>query len=78
LPPSGSRSEALIPSTICRAMSAVLLLFLPISTVPRLPGEPVACGKRFASRMPSGPGVIVPESSFQVQLSAPLPAISAF
>src|SRR5262245_4984620 len=36
--PNWAISDGEIPCTICRAMSDVLLLLLPISTVPRLPG----------------------------------------
>ena len=45
----------MMPYRICRAMSAVLLLLLPMSTVPRLPGEPVPCGNRLTSTRPSEP-----------------------
>src|SRR5262249_49006321 len=68
-------SLGLTPSTICREMSAVLLLALPISTVPRLPGEPVPCGYRLTSRTPSEPLETVLASGSQVQLSSPPPFI---
>ena len=37
-----------MPEVICRQSVLVLLLLAPMFTVPRLPGEPVPSGKRFA------------------------------
>ena len=59
----GFQIGGVMPSRICRAISAVLLLLLPISTVPRLPGEPVPCGYKLTSERPS-----VPDSAFFVCL----------
>src|SRR5262245_10111687 len=75
VPPSQARSLALTPNLICRDRSEVLLLGLPISTVPKFPAAPLSSGNILNSRIPSEPGTMLPFE--YVQLSAPLPASSA-
>src|SRR5579863_10170482 len=57
-----------MPLRIWSTIMAVLLLLTPMLTVPRLPGEPVPCGNRLTSRIPSEPAVTVP-GTLQFQTS---------
>src|SRR5262245_20230484 len=66
LPPIASMSDGEMPCKIWRAISEVRLLLLPISTVPRLPGDPVPCGYVLTSTQPSEPDSTCPVAAFHL------------
>src|SRR5439155_25514507 len=73
-----ARSASFGPYRIWRVVSALLLFWLPMSSVPKLPGEFPLVGNRLISLIPSLPAVQAPVVGLYVQSSGPLPLIAAF